>query len=550
MKTEAVSGNVVDELNSGDSSLNQCVPADKTVRDFVRDAARNYSLEHKLVPPLSIEELRQHTSSILSETEIDPCFESLTMVLLSNAIWESVIASVPYERRVLLIPQCLRSLKHCRAEIDEFGLVCDECGSCMIGDLQALAEELGYVVLVAEGTTLVTKLLEGGKVDAVVGVSCLSVLERTFPYMSSEAIPGIAIPLLRDGCKDTSVDEDWIRKAIELKSDKKWTGHVDITSLRAEVAGWFEREMLFNLSGRNEMGDDSASTEKIAFAWLSKSGKRWRPFLASAVFQAIADIDGAMPQRIKKLAMAVECFHKASLIHDDIEDDDSIRYGEATLHEEYGIPIALNVGDYLLGEGYRLISVCGSEPERVVRMLKSASAGHKTLCMGQGEELFWGRSSFPPSSETVIEIFRCKTSPAFAVALSLGAICAGADSAICNTLDQFSESLGIAYQIKDDIEDYNKPDLSFDRVRPSLLLALALENATPDQRELIATEWQYREKSQTTMKVIAEIDVQERAKQLLEYYKRQAIRSLSNLTNAPLKTLLRRVIGRVLGKLE
>jgi geranylgeranyl pyrophosphate synthase len=49
-------------------------------------------------------------------------------------------------------------------------------------------------------------------------------------------------------------------------------------------------------------------------------------------------------------------FHKASLIHDDIEDGDALRYGEPTLHSEYGVAVALNVGDLLIGEGYRLLA--------------------------------------------------------------------------------------------------------------------------------------------------------------------------------------------------
>ena len=62
-----------------------------------------------------------------------------------------------------------------------------------------------------------------------------------------------------------------------------------------------------------------------------------------------------MPQDLQKVAVAIECFHKASLIHDDIEDNDAARYGEKTLHEEFGAAVALNVGDLLIGEGYRLI---------------------------------------------------------------------------------------------------------------------------------------------------------------------------------------------------
>ena len=54
--------------------------------------------------------------------------------------------------------------------------------------------------------------------------------------------------------------------------------------------------------------------------------------------------------------MSIETFHKASLVHDDIEDDDAFRYGDETLHRKYGTPTAINVGDYLIGLGYRLVS--------------------------------------------------------------------------------------------------------------------------------------------------------------------------------------------------
>ena len=86
--------------------------------------------------------------------------------------------------------------------------------------------------------------------------------------------------------------------------------------------------------------------------------------LAVAVFQALrGNCDEGLPEDVRKLAVAVECFHKASLIHDDIEDNDAIRYGEKTLHEEHGLAVALNVGDLLIGEGYRLIGALECERE-------------------------------------------------------------------------------------------------------------------------------------------------------------------------------------------
>src|SRR5207249_2092974 len=153
-------------------------------------------------------------------------------------------------------------------------------------------------------------------------------------------------------------------------------------------------------------------------------------------------------QDIRKLAVAIECFHKASLIHDDIEDNDALRYGEKTLHEEYGVPVALNVGDLLIGEGYRLIGTCEAAPEQKAAMLTVAAEGQRQLCRGQGAELCWTREPKPLNSSQVLDIFRRKTAPAFEVALRLGAIYAGEQEDLAEVLGTYSEALGIAYQIR------------------------------------------------------------------------------------------------------
>src|SRR5438270_1861910 len=166
------------------------------------------------------------------------------------------------------------------------------------------------------------------------------------------------------------------------------------------------------------MGNAEGETERIARQWLGRAGKRWRPFLTVAAFQALRDNPGqALPEDLRKIAVAVECFHKASLIHDDIEDGDSLRYGEKTLHEEHGIAVALNVGDLLIGEGYRLIAACQASAAQKAEMLLVASQGQRQLCQGQGAELFWARNPQPMTSLQVLDIFRQKTAPAFEVAL-------------------------------------------------------------------------------------------------------------------------------------
>lgn len=499
-----------------------------------KPAVVDYAARYKLVPPLSMEELRDHAA------QIDPDRLDYTMVLLNNEVWRETVASIPYERRLLLLPQCLRHPQDCPAEMDEFGLLCAECGRCHISELQSLAENLGYVVLVAEGSTVVSKLLEGGKVDAVVGVSCLSALEKSFPHMADSAIPGLAIPLIRDGCIGTEVDLDAVRDAIELKSSKPWKNTLDSDRLRTIVNDWFSTPWKME-----------TATEKIAVDWLLRDGKRWRPFLLACTYSALKDGTTELPDEVRRLAIAVECFHKASLIHDDIEDRDHLRYGEPTLHKQYGIPVALNVGDLLVGEGYRWISTI---EENASALLRIAAENHCTLGLGQGEELFGLSQNQIFTTDRIINIFRQKTAPAFGVSLQLGAIAAGAEDDLLETLRSFSESLGIAYQIHDDLEEYKSGEAT--DLRASILLALA-NDASPEgsvllfhhsqNDEIIGLTPQLTPQSPRVRSLLSELMVVEKAEQLLEHYKNEAVRALNPLKNALLKSLLRRITARMLG---
>jgi geranylgeranyl pyrophosphate synthase len=288
-----------------------------------------------------------------------------------------------------------------------------------------------------------------------------------------------------------------------------------------------------------------------------RAGKRWRPFLTVSTFQALREnAGGALPEDLRKVAIAVECFHKASLIHDDIEDNDAQRYGEKTLHEEHGVAVALNCGDLLIGEGYRLLASCGASAEQKAAMMRIAAEGQRELCRGQGAELSWARAPRPLSSLEVIDIFRKKTAPAFEVALRLGAVYAGieAHEEVSETLAAYSEALGIAYQIRDDLDDLGSGSESNDisGLRPSLLLASAYERASGEQKALLEAHWK-REGTATTPQIealYAELGAVDRCRDLLERYKDEAIRSLRDLENASLKGLLRRVLGKIFNDTE
>jgi geranylgeranyl pyrophosphate synthase len=443
------------------------------------------------------------------------------------------------------LPKCLRVEDKCPAPFDDFGLLCKQCGLCSIQELQSEAERLGYAVLCAEGSAIVMAIIQTGKIDAIVGVSCLSVLEKAFPYMESAAIPGVAIPLLQDDCKDTTIDLDWVWDVVHLTSDDR-TYRLDLDAQRKEVETWFEPAALDRI-----MGPAKSRTEQIARGWLAKAGKRWRPFLTACAYKALADDpDAPIPEGLKKLAVAVECFHKASLVHDDIEDGDETRYGEKTLHADYGVPVALNAGDLLLGDGYRLIAGCDAPPQVRGELVRVAADGHRTLCLGQGAELCWARDPRPMSSLEVLDVFRGKTAPAFEVALRLGAAYAGAGGDVAEVLTKYSEAIGIAYQIRDDIEDLaegHAPD-DLKAMRPSLPLALAHERCGADDKPAVAAAWKRAGAAGADLRaIITRSGAVDRCHALLDSYKEEAVRSLSELEEPSLKGLLRRVVSKIFG---
>ena len=529
------------------------IPQTPIERNHFLHVIRNYVAEFNPVPPMPTAELKVHADRVIGMLKCDPIYRDYIGVLMNNEMWREQLAAVPFERRLLLLPKCLRVEAKCPAPFDEFGLLCKQCGLCSIQDLQAEAEKLGYATLVAEGSAIVMSLIQTGKVEAIVGVSCLSVLERAFPYMEAAAIPGVAIPLLQDDCIDTTVDLDWVWDYIHLTSDDQ-TRRLDLGALRDEVDFWFSPLALDTI-----MGNAEGETERIARDWLMRAGKRWRPFLAVSTFQALRrDTGKPLPEDIKKAAVAVECFHKASLIHDDIEDNDALRYGEKTLHEEYGTAVALNVGDLLIGEGYRLLAACKASPAQKAEMVRIASEGQRELCRGQGAELCWARNPQSLTQHQVLDIFRKKTAPAFEVALRVGALYAGVEQheEVEDVLHVYSEALGIAYQIRDDLSDLGDTGETNDiaGLRPSLLLAVAHEKAKDAKKEVLASVWRRQLPAGVSVKdieaIYTEVGADLRAKTLLETYKEEAIRCLQDLDNPNLKGLLRRVLGKIFNDVE
>lgn len=310
------------------------------------------------------------------------------------------------------------------------------------------------------------------------------------------------------------------------------------------VCGWFSEETLGEV-----MGKAGSETERIGRAWLVTEGKRWRPLLTASVFE----VYGGELTRIRDAAVAVECFHKASLMHDDIEDNDDERYGLPTVHNEYGVPAAINAGDYLIGEGYRLLA--GADFPGAVRaeMVRVAAHGHRELCLGQGEELAFCRKPAPVSEAAVLRIYERKTAAAFEVAVLLGAVAAEADAATRAHLSHFSRAAGTAYQIRDDIEDFGSSrgrasDML--SMRPTVFLAAACASDHPDVRVALEAVWRGAglDARRDLMEAIGAAGLHRQAELLYAHYRSETEKVVALVRHTGLRHLLRQIMARMLLK--
>lgn len=210
----------------------------------------------------------------------------------------------------------------------------------------------------------------------------------------------------------------------------------------------------------------SGAPNKLAEAMrysLLAGGKRLRPALCVEICRAL----GGDPRSAYASACAVELIHTYSLIHDDLPcmDDDDMRRGRPSNHKVFGEALALLAGDGLLTLAFEVLAADNSRPpERTVASVKALAraAGPSGMVLGQVLDMAAtggsGVAELQPREELVDEIHRTKTGCLIAAACELGAIAAGASPTTCQRVREFGETLGLAFQIVDDILDVTGGD--------------------------------------------------------------------------------------------
>jgi len=191
-------------------------------------------------------------------------------------------------------------------------------------------------------------------------------------------------------------------------------------------------------------GSDVTMIPEVANHLISSGGKRLRPMLTLAM----AQLAGYSGDGHIKLAAAVEFMHTATLLHDDVVDQSDMRRGKQAARMLWGNEASVLVGDFLLGQAFKMMVEVGSL--HALDILSSAAA-----VIAEGEVMQLGAAKNTATNEDeYLAVIRAKTAELFAAACEVGPVLAGKNKSEIAACRSYGMNLGIAFQLIDDALDY------------------------------------------------------------------------------------------------
>ncbi len=234
---------------------------------------------------------------------------------------------------------------------------------------------------------------------------------------------------------------------------------------------------------RHQLHSDVSLVNQIAEYIIGAGGKRIRPALVLLIANAYSYQGSAHHQ----LAAVVEFIHTATLLHDDVVDESSMRRGRQTANALFGNAASVLVGDFLYSRAFQMMVSLNNM--RVMQILADA-----TNVIAEGEVLQLLNMHDPDvTEERYLEVIRCKTAKLFEAAAELGALVAGAENEQIAHAAEFGRSLGTAFQLIDDVLDYSGNASQIGKNvgddlregKPTLPLIYLMKHGTPEQCELV-----------------------------------------------------------------
>jgi geranylgeranyl diphosphate synthase type I len=285
---------------------------------------------------------------------------------------------------------------------------------------------------------------------------------------------------------------------------------------------------------------------------IRAGGKRLRPAIVAAVAQSLGEtVEKALP-----FAAAVELVHNFTLIHDDIMDQDEFRRGVPTVHKLWGEPLAITAGDLLFAKAFEALSDAierGIPPHRVARATRILAHATSIIAEGQAMDLMFEEEEDVSLDDYLTMIYK-KTGALFEASAVLGGLTATDEAYVLEELANFGRSLGIAFQIRDDIlgivgkeEELGKPVYSDIREgKKTLPIIYALKELDGKDREKLIMVLGKKDASRSELEEAAKLI---EASGAIEYSEKKAREYVSKAVNSLRSALPDNEYRRILEKL-
>ncbi len=222
---------------------------------------------------------------------------------------------------------------------------------------------------------------------------------------------------------------------------------LDVSSFRVEIKDYLSR---IEKAISKELSNYRDSVFFSPLTYAMRGGGRIRPIMLVLAYESV---DGKELDPLPA-AVAVELAHTESLVHDDIIDKDVLRRGSAAFHALYGLGLSALSADFILS---MILEIAARYSD--ARVTQALAFAARRMCEGEFEELEVQNNSESVNLDKFISIIEKKTASLFEVSAKLGAIIGGASAEEIEVLSEYGRLVGIAYQIQDDILDWESSSL-------------------------------------------------------------------------------------------
>lgn len=308
------------------------------------------------------------------------------------------------------------------------------------------------------------------------------------------------------------------------------------------IASELER---FNVYFKESISSDNGRIQAIIDYIMRSDGKHIRPILLLLAAKACGEIN----ETAYHSAVTVELLHTASLIHDDVVDESLLRRGKPSVNAIYDNKMAVLAGDYFLSTALIKSVLTGN-----MEIISSISGLGRSLAEGELNQLSLAKEIILDEKE-YFEVIKKKTASLLAICMKIGALSAGADQKTVDKFECLGESLGICFQLRDDIFDYfsdnvGKPtgnDIREGKVTLPLLFALKNADKASSQKmiDIISKADFSNEKVALLIDFAKNNGGIDYAYDKIDYYKKQALDIIDTLYDDEVKVSLLHTVDYV-----